>query len=192
MRGIKSSHLKLLMTYIYQGEVEVGTEDFKDFLAVVGELEVKGLTTDDTSDTLLEKQASQNNNEKQQEKYTLNEHQIPFTIDEKDKNQPESAVLVKQEDHSDSSYNEETQDAWTLVDSKSNVFSKVEATYSCDFCGKPSVTQVGLKQHKYRYHSVKMTDDLNTTAAFECKICGRKSVSKRGLHKHNIRHHSNI
>ena len=31
MRGIKSSHLKLLMTYIYQGEVEVGTEDFKDF-----------------------------------------------------------------------------------------------------------------------------------------------------------------
>ena len=53
MKGVKSSHLKLLISFIYHGEVEVSTEDFKDFLAVAGELRVKGLTTNDTSGTSL-------------------------------------------------------------------------------------------------------------------------------------------
>ena len=94
----------------------------------------------------------------------------------------ESDVLVKQEEFSDSSYNEEMHD--------SNLLMKVETVNSCDLCGKPSITQLGLRKHKLRYHgTAKKGEDLD--AAFECHICGRKSISKGGLNKHVIRHHSN-
>ena len=98
---------------------------------------------------------------------------------------------MKLEGHSDSSYNEETQDIWTPLDSKSIELMKVETTYSCDICGKPSITKHGLVKHKSRYLSVKHTDDLNATADFECKVCGINIISKKGLHKHNIKYHSN-
>ena len=192
MRGIKGSHLKLLMSYIYKGEVEVSTEELKDFLAVAGELKVKGLTTDDTLDTLLEKQTNPSSKKKQQEQFNLPEETVLNTTTEQGEIQPHSDFLVKQEEYSDSSYNEETQDVWTRPEPKSNVLMKFETTYSCDLCGKLSITHLGLLKHKSRYHSVKKTEDLNTTAAFECKVCGRKSISKGGLHKHNIRHHSNV
>ena len=192
MRGIKSLHLKLLMTYIYQGEVEVSTEDFNDFLAVAGELKIKGLTSDDTVDTSLEKQTTPNSNKKEQKQYTLPDETVPHTVTEKDEIQPQLDVLVKQEEYSDSSYNEETPEVWTRLDSKSNIIMKVETPFSCNLCGKLSITQLGLMKHKSRYHSVKKNEDLNTTAGFECKVCGRKSISKGGLHKHTSRHHSNV
>ena len=181
MRGIKSSHLKLLVTYMYQGEVEVSTEDFKDFLEMAGELKIKGLTTDATSDTLIEKQNIQN--KKQLVYNSLPKEQVLNKSNERDEFQP----LVKQEEDSDSSYNEETQgqEIWTRPDTKSNVLTKVENTYSCNICGKSSITKHGLVKHKSRYHST-----LKIEAAFECKVCGRKSISKGGLLQHNIRNHS--
>lgn len=188
MRGIKGSHLKLLMSYIYQGEVEVSTEDLKDFLAVADELKVKGLTTDGSPDTNMEKQTNQNGDENHHEEDGTypgepaldggdDAHDDGQSITEKD------VVLVKQEEYDDSSFHEEMQDVLGKVET--------ETEYSCDLCGKPSITQLGLVKHKSRYHSAaKKVEDIN--AAFECQICGMKSVSKGGLHKHNIRHHSNV
>ena len=89
---------KLLMSYIYQGNVEVSTEDLNDFLALAGELKVKGLTTDDYLDTLLEKQTSQNGNKKHRNQFTLPEEPVPNTITERDDIQPQPVVLVKQEE----------------------------------------------------------------------------------------------
>ena len=177
MRGIKSLHLELLISYIYQGEVQVSTNDFKDFLAVASEFKVKGLTKDDTSDTLLEKQIDRNRNKNQQEHHGLSEKPFTYKSNETDEIQhAESAILVKQENHSDLSDTQETQDILTHEDSKTNVLKKIETTYSCDLCGKLSETMVGLKAHKYRYHSVKKTEDLNTTAIFECNVCEKKSI----------------
>ena len=186
MRGIKCLQLKLLMTYMYQGEVEVCTEDLNDFLAVAGEL--KGLTTDDTLDTSLEKHTIQNRNRKEQEQYTLPEGHVLYKYNKRDETPP----LVKPEEHRYSSYNKETQDIWTRLNSKSNVLTNVETTYSCNFCGKPSITQIGLVKHKSRYHSAIKTENFNASAAFECKVCGKKSISKGGLLKHSIRHHTNV
>lgn len=190
MRGIKGSHLKLLMSYIYQGEVEVSTEDLKDFLAVADELKVKGLTTDGSPDTNMEKQANdQNGDETHPEHGTYPEepalhgagdtHDDGHAITEKD------VVLVKQEDYDDSSFHDEMQDVLGKVE------TELDPEYACDLCGKLSNTKLGLVKHKSRYHSeAKKVEDIN--AAFECQICGMKSVSKGGLHKHNIRHHSNV
>ena len=169
------------MIYIYQGKVEVSTEDFKDFLEVAGELKIKGQTTDGTSDTLIELQNIQNR--KQQEHSTLPKGQVPYKINERDEIQP----LVKQEEDSYSSYNEETKDIWIRLDSKSNVVTKIENMYSCTICGKSSITKHGLVKHESRYYSVK-----NTEADFECQFCERKSISKGGLLQHDIRHHSNV
>ena len=178
MRGVKSSHLKLLISYIYHGEVEVSRDDFKDFLAVAAELRVKGLTTDDTLDTSMEKQTNQNRDEKQQH---LPEHTARHTSTKKDEYHLQS---VKLEEHSDSSYSEETQCLGSQLDSKTNDIMKVETTYSCGLCGKLSITKHGLVKHKSRYHSVKRTAD------FECSVCGRNSISKQGLEIHNRRYHS--
>ena len=51
LRRTKSSHLKLLMSYIYHGEVEVSREDLEDFLDMAGELKIKGLITDKSYNT---------------------------------------------------------------------------------------------------------------------------------------------
>ena len=188
MRGIKCLQLKLLMTYIYQGEVEVSTDDFNDFLAVAGELKVKGLTTNDTLDTSLEKYTCKNSYSKEQEHNTLLEEQVVYKTNKRDETQP----LLKPKALSDTMYHKETQDIWNSQDSKSNVLTKVETTYSCNFCGKPSITKIGLVKHKSRYHSAIKYKNFNASAAFECKICGRKSISKGGLLKHSIRHHTNM
>lgn len=193
MRGIKGSHLKLLMSYIYQGEVEVSTEDLKDFLAVAGELKIKGLTQDGSPDTQVQKQTTQNGTEDHQE-HDTNPQETVSHIDmdgdggedwdemtEKDDIQPEHVVLVKQEEYSDSSFHDEMLDSNGLLK---------ETAYSCDLCGKPSVTRLGLVKHKSRYHTdLSAKKNEESDAAFECQICGRKSVSKGGLHKHMIRHH---
>ena len=179
MRGVKSSHLKLLISYIYHGEVEVSTDDFKDFLAVAAELGVKGLTTDDTSDISMEKKNNHNRYEKQQ---NLPEHTVQHTTTKQDEYQKK--LKLKLEEHYDSSYSEETQDLGTQLDSKANDLMKVETTYSCGLCGKLSITKHGLVKHKSRYHSVKKTAD------FECTACGRNSISKKGLDRHNTRYHS--
>ena len=103
------------MKYIYQGEVEVSTEDLKDFLAVAGDLKVKGLTTDDTSVTSLEKQTTPISNTNQHEKYRHLDGTVPHTMTEKDEILSQSDVLVKQEEFSDSSYNEEMHDSNLLM-----------------------------------------------------------------------------
>jgi len=189
MRGIKGSHLKLLMSYIYQGEVEVSTEDLKDFLAVADELKVKGLTTDGPPDTNMEKQTDQNGDETHPEHGTYpGEPALHGAEDVHDDGHPiteKDVVLVKQEEYSDSSFHDEMQDVLGKVE------TELDPEYACDLCGKLSNTKLGLVKHKSRYHSeAKKVEDIN--AAFECQICGMKSVSKGGLHKHTIRHHSNV
>ena len=174
MRGTKSSHLKLLMNYIYQGEVEVVREDLEDFLKMAGYLKIKGLTTDKLTNNSLEN------------------HQIPNTfhdVTEQGKNvvtngdEIHSEALVKHEVLSNSSFNGKN------LDSKMHM--KLNVEYACNICGKPSLTHLGLLKHRNRYHSVK-ADRVISTGEFECKTCGRKSISKGGLQKHYLRHHLNI
>ena len=66
MRGTKSSHLKLLMSYIYHGEVEVCREDLEDFLEMAGDLKIKGLTTDKSNHTSIATKPIQNEKRKPQ------------------------------------------------------------------------------------------------------------------------------
>ena len=80
---------------------------------------------------------------------------------------------MKPKEHSDSSYNKETQDIWTRLDSKSSVLTKVETTYSCNFCGKPSITKIGLVKHKSRYHNAIKANNFK-----ECKVCGEKASQR--------------
>ena len=181
MRGTKSSYLKLLMNYIYHGEVEVGRDDLEDFLEMAEDLKIKGLTKNKSTNTSIETKPIQNVKENHQIPNTCNDVEEPGQITKYD--EIHSQALVKEEVLSNSSYNENIQD--------SNMQVKGNAQYACSMCGKLSITHSGLLKHKNRYHSVK-TDRVIATGEFECKKCGRKSVSKGGLQKQNMRHHQTI
>ena len=46
MRGLKTSDLNLIVDFLYHGEVNVPREKLDDFLALAGELQLKGLSGD--------------------------------------------------------------------------------------------------------------------------------------------------
>ena len=71
-----------------------------------------------------------------------------------------SQILVKQEVLNNTSFNEAIQDP--------TMYLKVDAQYACNICGKPSITQLGLRKHKNRHHGVK-TERVIGTGEFECK-----------------------
>ena len=183
MKGTKSSHLKLLMNYIYHGEVEVGREDLEDFLEMAGDLKVKGLTKDKSTNTSIGTKPIENRKENNHIPNTCNDVEEPTKNIVTKGDEIYSQALVKQEVLNNSSFNTESRE--------SNMHRKVEAQYACNICGQPSITHLGLLKHKNRYHSVK-TGRVIGTGEFECKTCGRKSVSKGGLHKHYLRHHTTM
>ena len=183
MRGTKSSHLKLLMNYIYQGEVEVVREDLEDFLEMAGELNIKGLTTAKPINNSSGTKTIQSGKENHQILNTCHDVEEPGeNIVTKD-DEIHSEALVKQEALSNSSFHEDILDT--------NMHMKLNTEYVCNICGKPSITHLGLLKHRNRYHSVK-AERVISTGEFECKTCGTKSISKGGLQKHIFRRHVNM
>nr|ACO15753.1 Broad-complex core protein isoform 6 [Caligus clemensi] len=54
LRGIKSSHLEALLCFMYNGEVNVVQEELSGLLAVAEELQIRGLTQDQSSEEAVD------------------------------------------------------------------------------------------------------------------------------------------
>ena len=111
IRGTKSCHLKLLMSYIYHGEVEVGREDLEDFLDTAGELKIKGLNTEKSTYTSIENKPGRNGNENNQGTNPCPDLKVPNENLETKVDEIHSQILVKQEVLNNTSFNEAIQDS---------------------------------------------------------------------------------
>ena len=208
MRGTKSSYLNWLVDFIYQGEVDINHGDLKDFLEIAAELKIIGLTKEVSQNesqelsTMKLENIHHGNDIRRQEELNLPQimqhfkgrvqfksktHLVDNIVsNELEKSSGKPDVLPKEEVLNELCENEINLGNYEDKNATMQMKSNIGSSYSCDICGKSSITKKGIFKHKSRYHNSK------EPPAYECLLCGKKSISRAGLYQHNVRHHTNI
>ena len=172
MEGIGSAQLTHILDYIYNGEVSLFQEDLDKFLITAKRLKLKGLleTEEETNSCF---RADQPRHEKQEEKFTLDDHEISLLNDynvvpekfELSNFEKESLVSNDQDD----------------IDAKVNgLFVQLEkGKYQCLKCGKTAPRKDNMV-----YHVETHIEGLS----YPCQICGKVYRSRHSMLNHKYRH----
>ena len=182
LKGIKAVDMDSLLEFVYCGEVKVGQDQLKSFIAAAEELMVQGLTGSVTGDETSEKAV-------------LEDTQLNCSRPETSssyKNHPQK--MVKDEVLEESSCNEkrpkEQVKEWadlkkfvatTKKKDPENGF-KMRTMHKCKLCGTTYRGVAHLMDHIERIHFKKVIDNT-------CTICGKKLNSRTSLRCHKLRKH---
>ena len=186
MRRTKSSHLKLLMSYIYHGEVEVNREDLEDFLDMAGELKIKGLITDKSYSTFTEAPRSKSQYTSEQPSYKTNadaiisEKLVQLKTDCIDSNLEEKSLLLV-DTSTDSAQTNKT--FGNLDDTINSMLENLgePGKYACKVCGKTSDQKQKVVNHIEGNHI--------QGASHICNKCTKSYKTRESLRIHGFRFH---
>ena len=174
LKGITQQSLQAIIHFIYLGETEVEQEDLDVFMAAAKELEIRGLTENNTED--LSKPINHFKNENRQEEV--------FSPEEKFLAQEVSSECFKmdvQPGHCQANL-----DDFGLVSTDSNIQENyssaidnrrnIAGKYPCDSCEYKATEYWNLKSHiKAMHEGIK----------FDCDSCEKKFSNKSNLIRHN-------
>ena len=190
MRGLKSKDLVAIVDFIYHGEANIDQEDLDGFLALAGELKLKGLSGSN-------EKTIEGKKENKRTKYISN---------------PENEIIPKQEissiyqttpnglfGKSDElngesfqispafttktivSFDSNSEDLQVKLTSMMERISGGEMNWRCTVCGK---TTKGSKTHMTRHVESHMEG-----VSHPCNLCGKVSRSSKGLVDHKSVYH---
>ena len=188
LKGMKAVALESVLDFLYRGEVNVYQQDLNDFLALAEDLQLKGLTGQQTKE-----------DENIKEMCFTEEEQTPRV-----KVKPRELLIPKEE-----IYIEQVQDQADLVNTNiietsilavavqetivnvnndelnatiENLLEKVGNIYNCKMCGQQSGHKATLKRHIESMHT--------TGGSHPCKVCGKIFRSSNPLNLHMSRKHN--
>jgi len=210
LKGIKMSHFKSVLDFMYYGDVSVAQSELNPFLAVADDLKVKGLIQNDAPKTL--NQNMTNLEEKRRHILKPKPVEIPVKIEENDPIQvydgesivEENLMIMAADDngpetediyYDDSQYNNYTdgndyQDStrgWKFspneIDYQNQIESFIDKTdqgYQCIKCGYSSMRKFNLKKH---------VETHMETLGYQCPLCNKQCKTKNSLDVHNSTFH---
>ena len=195
LRKVKYRYLQNLLTFMYQGEVNVAEEDLHSFLEVAEDLQVKGLSERNKEGYSFKKEDLESDNQKganaPKRKRTTHTHNdnIP------DRNaaiEPLTESLNTRDELNENANTSSAPQFQSEIQSKEvikhendrNLISvnggKKSAT--CDKYDKQFSSNPNLWHHKKSVHE---------GVRFPCENCDYKATEKRNLQRHKLRVHTN-
>ena len=184
MRGIKYEDLVAIVDFLYLGEANVFQENLDSFLAVAGELKLKGLSSENKEDTRIKNQEQPTNNKQIQEaRKTLNqacsspskESQPVFDqLDEKNTVAIVNTAVSVELENLDEQIN-------SMIDITDRVDPHTKRKLAiCNICGHEE-PRAFVVRHIEAKHI--------TGVSHPCDICGKTARSRNALTKHKSRDH---
>ena len=174
MRGVNSLLLNILMDFVYFGQVEVNASQINEFLALAEDLKVKGLTNstqienlnpiqksskleyfdEDCSDNVAENGVAQDIKDEEPPSFQIitEEKIYPCTVCGKRSKSESALERHKYRNHAWRRDKTEYLDKFTNETLASISLGKKPAKFSCNFCGRLSISKGGLEKHKSRHH----------------------------------------
>ena len=190
MRGVKSSLLKLIVDFIYFGEISVHQDNLNEFLALAEDLQLRGLTQSEVEPKTLD-----NNEEKERIMNPRNksakykEKQENTTFDMNTGTKEEGALsLIKEAKNTRSgksgvSFRDSTGAIETQI---CELMRKVEGSnkgWMCLPCGKID-QKINIKKHIEGHHIEKVEH--------YCNFCGQSFSLRSALQMHVSRKHRDL
>ena len=190
MRGVKSSLLKLIVDFIYFGEISVHQDNLNEFLALAEDLQLRGLTQSEVEPKTLD-----NNEEKERIMNPRNksakykEKQENTTFDMNTGTKEEGALsLIKEAKNTRSgksgvSFRDSTGAIETQI---CELMRKVEGGnkgWMCLPCGKID-QKINIKKHIEGHHIEKVEH--------YCNFCGQSFSLRSALQMHVSRKHRDL
>ena len=185
MRGVKSTDLLAIASFIYCGEVNIEEEDLDSFLDLAEELHIRGLSGQRrTKDGETRDRRFENSSIPKLVEGTLTSSEDYPTKDvvktEPSDKKDESANLFKSEsealEHLDSKVKLLMEKTQNLVPNE----KRRRRADICKVCGKEGEGPA-IRDHIEANHLEKIN--------IPCNLCEKMSGSRRALRKHKIRHH---
>lgn len=177
MKSIAKHNLSSVLSYIYKGEVSIEQMELDSFLVLAEELQLKGLTRNDTSQELE------------------NPKQTPTKVKVEEKMDLSDNNLLSVEETKNASMEGNAQNYNVIVVNNSegieeldrkieNIMERSDGGYLCILCGKRTKDKPKMRGHIEAYHIKGFTH--------ECKICGRSYKSRASLQVHNSTSHRKV
>ena len=183
MRGVKFEDLVAILDFLYRGEANVNQENLDTFLAIAGELKLKGLTGEgETKEDDIKRSVPYEREILYPIEPTLHRKVLPVTERGVLFERPFSLVKATANVESDQ-LNEQIN---SMMDSTENFITrksgKRRKAFICKMCGKEG-EDTDMRRHIETYHL--------TNVSHSCDICGKESRSKNGLRRHTYTAHNN-
>jgi hypothetical protein len=183
MMGLKAKNMSAIMDFIYSGEANIYQEDLDDFLALAGDLQLKGLaqTENETSNVAEEHVIIKQN-----------ESIINSLLIVKQERQLKVQASTNVENHAMVTYDKDKlfvaagttmEDVRIKLDSLMERSDGSENTWKCTVCGK--ATKGSDARKNMRAHIETHMEGLT----YPCNQCGKVSRSSNALNLHVSRSH---
>ena len=183
MRGIKSHDMLAIVDFLYFGEANVNQENLDAFLALAGELRLKGLTgsVDPNDEEYVTKAPLETKlgQKKQHTEPILN----PLYISKPNAKTESSSMSPVTELSTDvQQLDEEVKSMMEMSENMLTQGNQTRRARICKVCGKEG-TRANIKTHIEANHII-------SNVSHSCDICGKISRSRNGLRLHKAKEHS--
>ena len=192
MRGLKSEDLAAIVDFLYFGETNVFQENLDSFLALAGELQLKGLTgtgnsTDEAEEPLKdptfrnnpvkkekseEQKKTSNLGQRISTKVAVPTNQISTNPSNQISTNPTNKISTNLQD-----LDEQIKSMMTIADQRTSDGHKLA---TCNICGKEAASN-NMPSHIEANHI--------TGVSHSCDLCGKVSRSRDALRKHKNLYH---
>ena len=182
MRGLKSEDLLAIIDFLYLGEANVLQEKSNSFLALAGELQLKGLTGTDNFDKPRKptREVTEHFDNAPMKRENAKQRDMPSRVQSKITTNPHTAIA--KENSSTDAIGQDLDDQIKSMMTKTGVKTANgrEFLFTCNICGKQAA-----------YNNLRIHIEANHITGFShaCNICGKTSRSRDGLRCHKIRQH---
>ena len=166
LKGVKYNQLQAILKFVYLGQVEIPQEFLSDFVSTAKDLEIKGLSEEDTIKDIADNKSSKINDD------------VEMLIEEKPNLQTieEFALLNENLEHKEVIMNEEN----FLVANNVIETNFIGDRYSCENCEYETLDQSNFRRH------IKM----HTGVRYPCEQCEYKATQMSNLKRHTKNCHN--
>ena len=171
--------MRLMLDFLYLGEVEVPESELAQFLSTAGELKVRGLTKYAGGlGSMAELKTPGTGGHLQQ---TVTENEDPTEIEETGQEKPDDETITAEDDQQCVAENFIEVNA-ELDQKIEDILVKTNGVWTCRVCGKSANHKSKLKQHVETH-----IDGFS----HPCGLCGKSYRSRNVLRMHLSRDHRN-
>ena len=179
MRGIKYEDLVAIVDFLYVGETNVFQENLDSFLAVAGELKLKGLSAENKEDARIENKEQPTNKQTTQVRKPVNQTFLsPLKESQPEFDQKIMVAVVN------TAINVELENLDDQINSMIELTDRIDPRNGklviCNVCGHE-----GQRAFVVRHIEAKHI----TGVSHPCDICGKAARSRNALIKHKSRDH---
>ena len=182
MRGLKTRQLTTMVDFIYLGEVNIRQEDLDGFLLLAQELELKGLTGEDTGTEEIGMNkfeicpGKESKRDLGNQNYSNKNNQRPKIVTSNEANQDmcptETKTLVPAETNMRQRIHIEND----VLQLRETMFEKVDNLWTCKVCKFTSGIVGNLREHVEKHIE---------GVEYPCNLCGKVMRSSKSLRNHH-------